>query len=67
MLNLNRQSESSSPAAGENRELDAILNWLRGLSAAEMSELSEALATHNVEILTRFETRFQDCLNPSGR
>lgn len=66
MLNSNRQSETSNPAASASPDLEAIVTWLRGLSAAEFAELSKALANHDAERLARFETRFQTYLYRSG-
>jgi hypothetical protein len=65
MLNSNRQS-TSSPAATASLGLEAIVKWLRGLSAADFGELSEALANQNAEKLARFDTRFQTYLDRSG-
>lgn len=65
MLNSNRQSETSSPAASAGRDLEAIVKWLRSLSAAEIRELREALANHDAEKLARFDTRFQTCFDRS--
>lgn len=66
MRRFDRQSESSSPTANAGRDLDAIVNWLRGLSTAEMTELSEAMANGDAEILARFHSRFEACLKLSG-
>ena len=66
MLNSNRQSETSSPAATASPDLEAIVTWLRGLSAADFGELSEALAKHDAEKLARFDTRIQTYLHHSG-
>jgi hypothetical protein len=65
MLNSNRQS-MSSPAATASPGLEAIVKWLRGLSASDFGELSEALANQNAEKLARFDTRFQTYLDRSG-
>jgi hypothetical protein len=62
MTNSNRQSGMSNPAATASPDLEAIVKWLRGLSAAEFGELSEALAKHDAEKLGRFETRIQTYL-----
>jgi len=66
MLNSNRQSETSNPAASASPDLEAIVTWLRGLSAAEFEELSEAIASHDAERLARFDTRLQTYLNCSA-
>lgn len=66
MTNSNRQSETSNPAASASPDLEAIVTWLRGLSAADFGELSEALANHDTEKLARFDTRFQTYLYRSG-
>jgi len=67
MSNSNRQSETSSPAANANRDLEAIVKWLRELSAAEIRELREALANHDAETLASFDTKFEACLIRYGR
>lgn len=66
MTNSNHQSETSNPAASASPALEAIVTWLRGLSAADFGELSEALANHDAEKLARFDTRFQTYLYRSG-
>ena len=66
MFNANRQSRVSSRAATAGRDLDAIVKWLRELSAAEIKELSEALANRDAERLARYETWFEACHNRSG-
>ena len=66
MLDPNRQSETSSPAASSSPDLGALVKWLRGLSAAEFEELSEAIANHDAERLARFDTRFQAYLERSA-
>jgi hypothetical protein len=60
--NSNRPSETSSPGASASPDMEAIVKWLRGLSAAEFGELSEALANHDAEKLARFDTRIQTYL-----
>ncbi|MEO8008618.1 MAG: hypothetical protein ABI728_08880 [Betaproteobacteria bacterium] len=67
MFNTDRQSEMSSPAANAGRDLDATVKWLRELSPTEMNELREALANQDAEKLSRHDTRFEACLNRSGR
>jgi hypothetical protein len=62
MLNFDCQSETSNSAARDNQQLEPIVNWLRGLSAEEMTALREALAAHDAEKLTRSEMRFEACL-----
>jgi len=66
MSNSNRQSVASSSAATPSPDLEAIVKWLRGLSAADFEELSEALTNHNAEKLARFETRIQTISYRSG-
>ena len=66
MFDANRQSKMSSPAATASRDLDVIVKWLRELSAAEIKELSEALANHDALRLARYETWFEACHNRSG-
>ena len=62
MLNFDCQSETSNSAARENQHLEPIVNWLRGLSAEEMTALREALAAHDAEKRTRFDIRLEACL-----
>ncbi len=66
MLNSSSQTEPLRPAAGEGREIECIDNWLRGLSDAEISELREALNSHNTEKLARYHTRLQASLHRFG-
>lgn len=66
MLDPNLQSEMSSPAASRSPDLGALVRWLRGLSVAELEELSEAIADHDAEKLARFDTRFQAYLDRSA-
>ena len=64
MLNSNRQTVR--PEASPNRELEAIVEWLRGLSAEELDEFRQALASHNAERLVRFHTNFRAWSKRSG-
>jgi len=66
MLDPNRRSETSSPAASGILDLEALVIWLRGLSAAEFEELSEAIANQDAESLSRFDTRFRTHLGRSA-
>jgi hypothetical protein len=66
MPNSNHQSETSSPAESASPDPESIVMWLRGLSAEEFGELSEAIANHDAERLARFDNRFRDYLNRSG-
>ena len=64
MLNPNRQTPS---AAGSSIPgLEIIEKWLRGLSLAEIKELRDAMADHNVERLVPFQRRFKAWLERSG-
>ena len=54
-----RRSETSIPMASSRPELEALVIWMRGLSAAEFEELSEAIVNQDVETLSRFDTRFR--------
>jgi hypothetical protein len=67
MADSNLQSETSIPAASASRDLEAIVTWLRGLSAEDIRELCEALANHDAERLASFDTRVEACLNRCGR
>jgi hypothetical protein len=66
MLDPDRQSEISSSAASRSPDRDALVKWLRGLSAAELEELAEAIANHDAERLARFDTRLQTYLDRSA-
>ena len=55
----NRQPETPSPKAGSRPELEELVIWMRGLSAAEFEELSEAISNQDVETLSRFDTKFK--------
>ena len=66
MLDPNRRSETSSPAASGIPDLEALVIWLRGLSPTEFEELSEAIANQDAESLSRFDTRFRTHLGRSA-
>jgi hypothetical protein len=55
----NRRAETSSPTASSRPELEVLVMWMRGLSAAEFEELSDAIANQDVESLSRFDTKFK--------
>ena len=59
MLDPDRLSKTSSRAASSGPETEALVIWLRGLSAADFEELSEAIASNDVESLSRFDARFR--------
>ena len=58
MPHTNRPTETSSPKTS-NPELEALVIWMRSLSAAEFEELSEAIANQDVENLSRFDAKFK--------
>ena len=66
MLSPNRQRDETGDATGGTPALETIEQWLRALPAAEIRELSEALANNNSGKLTRFRTRFQAWLDRTG-
>ena len=66
MPDPNRQSEMWSSAASSSPDWEAFAKWLRGLSAAELEELAEAIANHDGERLARFDTRLQTYLDRSA-
>ena len=59
MPDPNRRSETSSLRASSSPELELLVIWMRGLSAEEFEELSEAIASQDVEILSRFDAKFK--------
>lgn len=59
MLNSNHQTQAPGMAASANPGLKTIEKWLRGLSAAEIRDLGQALANRHVATLARFHIRFQ--------
>jgi hypothetical protein len=67
MNESNGVPERSGPAVNADQNLDATVRWLRGLSAAEMGQLRQAIADHDAESLAMFAIRFATCLDLTRR
>jgi len=67
MVNPRGVAKKSGPAAGDERDLDATVRWLRGLSTDEIGKLREAIDKHDAESLALFAIRFATCLDLGGR
>jgi len=68
MNDFNRAADGPKPAQPiADRDLDATVRWLRGLTATEMGELRRAIASHDAESLAIFAIRFAACLDLNRR
>ena len=67
MNDFNRAKDGPNPAPIAERDLDATVRWLRGLTATEMDELRRAMANHDTESLAMFAIRFATCLDLTRR
>jgi len=59
-------AKKSGPEIANERDLDATVRWLRGLSTDEIGQLREAIAKHDTESLAIFAIRFATCLDLGG-
>jgi hypothetical protein len=67
MLNSNRRTNMPGATANVSPGLEAIDQWLRGLSSTEIRELGEALANHDTGRLAGFHIKFKAWLTRSGQ